>query len=92
MNDSTECALVRLKEDKSYVLLVRYQQTVDADTAYKSFLTNYMPDARETGVIETENKKWTICTRHKSMIVVVFDAPTKSQGMKSLDLIKRRLP
>jgi len=92
MNDSTECTLVRLKQDKSYLLLVQYPNIEQTDSAYNSFMTNYMPDAPEIGVIETENKKWTTCTRHKNFIIVVFDAATKSQGIISLDTIKRRLP
>ncbi len=92
INDSTECTLVRLKQDKSYLLLVQYPNIEQTDSAYNSFMTHYMPDAHETGVIETENKKWTTCTQHKNFIAVVFDAVTKSQGIISLDTIKWRLP
>lgn len=92
MNDGSECILARVKQDKSYLLLVQYTDVKQADSAYNSFITHYMPDARETGVIQTENNKWTVCTQYQNFIVIVFDARAKSQGVMSLDSIKRRLP
>jgi Family of unknown function (DUF6599) len=92
LTDSTECLLVRLKQDKSYLLLVQYPDTSLADSAYNNFIIHYMPDARETGAIKTENKKWTVSARHNNFIIIVFDADTKAKGTNSLDTIKRRLP
>lgn len=92
MNDSTECLLVRLKNDKSYLLLVKYRDNEQTDSAYQSFTLHYMPEQRNTGIIETENKKWTVSAKQKNIIIIVFDAETKSQGINSLDTIKRRLP
>jgi len=92
LSDSTECVLVRLNEDRSYMLLVRYNDVKLANSAYENFIIHYMPDAQETGAIRTENKKWTICIRHDNFIAIVVDARTKPEGINSIDAIIRRLP
>jgi hypothetical protein len=92
LGDSTECLLVRLKQDKSYILLLQYSDITKADTGYASFINHYMPDSRKTGAIETENNKWTLCRKNNNFIIIVFDTLTKSQGITSLDSIIRRLP
>jgi hypothetical protein len=92
LNDSTECVLVRMKKDSSYLLLDGYPDKEQTDSAYDSFLTHYMPDSKGEGIVKTENKKWTACVKEKNYILIIFDAPTKEQAMISLDTFKRRLP
>ena len=92
LNDETEGVLVRMKEDKSYLVLVSYPDQKHADSAYVDFVTQYMPDAREAGIVETENDKWTACARQKSFVAVVFDARTRDHAMNSLEAVERGLP
>lgn len=91
LNDSTDGVLVKLKNDKSTFLLISYPDNAQADLAYNSFLTHYMPDAKEKGVIETENKKWTACSKQKNYLLINFDSPTKEQAAIIIDTFKRRL-
>jgi hypothetical protein len=92
LNDSTECALVRMKNDSSYLLLAAYPNKEQTDSAYDSFLTHYMQDGKGTGIVKTENKKWTACMKEKNYILIIFDAATKEQAIISLDTYKRGLP
>ena len=92
LDDSTDGVLVRVKDDKSYLLLAGYPSKEQTDSAYDSFLTHYMPDSKGEGIVKTENKKWTACVKEKNYILIIFDAPTKEQAMISLDTFKRRLP
>jgi hypothetical protein len=92
LNDSTEGVLVRSKKDSSYLLLAGYPNKEQTDSAYNSFLTHYMPDSKESGIVKTENEKWTTCTKEKNYFVIMFDVPTKEQAMISLETFKRRLP
>lgn len=92
LNDSTDGVLIRLKVDKSFMLLISYQTKEQTNSAYNSFLNHYMPDATGSGIIKTENKKWTACEKHKSYLIINFDSPTKEQAMNSLDIFKRKLP
>lgn len=92
LNDETEGVLVRMKEDKSYLLLISYPDQEQADSAYADFVTQYMPDAREAGIVETENNKWTACARQKHFVVVVFNARTIDDAMQALEAVKSGLP
>lgn len=92
LDDSTEGVLVKLKNDNSYLLVLNYPNKEQTDSAYASFLTHYMPEAKGTGIIKTENNKWTACRKEKNYILINFDAPTKEQALISIDTFKRRIP
>lgn len=91
LNDSTEGVLVRLKDDKSYLLLVKYTNRAQATSAYTNFLQYYMPDSKHIGIVKTENKKWTACEKHKNYLIINFDVKTKKRAENSIKLIRRRL-
>lgn len=78
------------KGDRSYLLVVRYPDSRKASQAYKSFLSAYMPDAKEPGVIQTENKKWTASQCEDNLLVIVFDAPSASAAREFLYRVKKR--
>jgi hypothetical protein len=92
LNGKTECVLVRMKADKSHVLLVGYPDQEHADSAYANFISHYMPDTRESGIAQMKNKTWTASVEHGSYIAVVFDARTKGEARNRLQSIGRRLP
>jgi hypothetical protein len=92
LDGKTEAVLVRMKSDRSYLLLVEYPGRAQADSAYGNFLKVYMPDANEAGIVKTENNKWTACAKHTTFVAVVFDAPSREEARNHLAVIERRLP
>jgi hypothetical protein len=92
LSERTECLLVRLNRDRSYLLLVRYPDAALADSARASFLAGYLPEAGQKGILKTENQKWTACDARGRHVIVVFDAPTERQAGATLDWMRRRLP
>lgn len=92
LDGKTEGVLVRMKADKSHVLLVGYPDREHADSAYANFVAHYLPNAREPGIVQMKNKKWTARVQHGSYIIVVLDARTKSEARNRLESIGRRLP
>jgi hypothetical protein len=92
INEETEGILVRLKADKSYLLLIAYPGGERADSAYSSFVAGYMPDAQEEGVIEKKKGRWTACVAHNGFVAVVFDAQNKEHAKNALDDVIGRLP
>ena len=91
LNETTDAVLVRVKNNKSYLLLIQYPGSVEADAAYAEFTTQYMPESHGSGAVQTENKKWTVCRQTGKSLAVVFDAPTQAEATKSLDTVQRRL-
>lgn len=92
LHEQTDAVLVRMISDKSYLLLVQYPTSEQADSACIDFSRHYMPEGREKRIIQTENKKWTGCVRHKNFLVVVFDGGSQAQAQNLLEDIRRRLP
>lgn len=92
LNESTDAVLVRLKSDKSHLLLIQYPSSEEAAAAYADFAASYMPDAQGKGWIQTENKKWTVCRMHQRYVLVVFDALTQTDAQNLLTTLQRTLP
>jgi len=89
----TKAVLARysVKEGELYLLIVRYPTTQHAKMAHTSFLNDYMPDAIKTGIVQTENGKWTATDLHNHLLTIVFDAPTRSSGGSLLETVRIQL-
>jgi hypothetical protein len=92
LHDRTDAVLVRMTNDKSYLLLIQYPTSEEADSAVTDFSQRYLPEARGKGVVQTENKKWSGCIRQNNFLVVVFDGGTQAQALNLLETVRRRLP
>jgi hypothetical protein len=91
LNETTDAVLARVKSNKSYLLLIQYPGIAEAGAAFTDFTTQYMPESRGSGVVRTENKKWTACRKGHNTLAVVFDAPTQAEAQKLLERVQRRL-
>jgi hypothetical protein len=62
LDKHSDCVLAKYKgnDNSAYVLLVQYQNNELARDAYYTFLTAYMPEAKESGIVQVENKTWTM--------------------------------
>ena len=93
LNQDTEAVLVRYQkeESKCYLLLVRYRNGKEAKDAFKGFAGAYMPEATGTGIIQTENGKWTGADVTREFVVVVLDAHTEAIARTLVERVKHRL-
>jgi len=75
LDQETEAALGTYREEneKSYLLVVLYPDASKASQAFKNFLKIYMPDAKEMGLVQTEDGKWTAAKLKKNILVVLFN-------------------
>lgn len=95
LDRETDCVFAEYgSEEKEAVnlLIVRYADEQKALAAYRSFVTNYMPEGAETGLLRTENQKWTRVQVTQDTVAVVFDAPTEETAMQMLSEIKIQQP
>ena len=84
----TDCVLAEygsLDEEPVILLIVRYPHTDQANGALRSFLESYMPESAETGVVQTEEGRWTLARITGSVVSIVFGAPDEAsaQGLQS---------
>ena len=78
--------------ERSYLLLVRYAGAEMAKKAFDSFLAVYMPDAGESGIVRTEDDRWTAARLNGDLLSVMFNAQSESQAMEILDKVEDNLP
>jgi hypothetical protein len=90
LDPDTDAALGLYEQngERSYLLLVRYVKEEKARAAYENFLEVYMPDSGGSGIVRTEDDRWTAARLHKNLLSVIFNALSESQAKKILDSIK----
>jgi hypothetical protein len=92
LNNQTDGLLVRLKRDRSYLLLLGYPTREQTDSAYASFSERSIPETEEICSVREANGKWTACIRRNRHLVIVCDAPTRKRALSVLEQFRRRLP
>ena len=85
LSQKTEAVLARYQPGGGFLLCVRYQNQKEAKEAFNSFLSAYIPEAKESGIAQIDNGKWVAAKLEGVFVVVLFDAPTKAYAQ---DLIK----
>ena len=79
------------KEKRCYLLLVRYPEEKTASRAYKSFTEVYMPDAKEPGLVQTEDLKWTAAGIKGDLLFIIFNAPSDSYAKQKLKKVEEKI-
>ena len=80
LDESSKALLARYQqaEGKSYLLLVQYQNIDQANAAFDSFVTAYIPESKHTGIVQLEDGKWSAAKVVQQLVIAVFDAPNKA--------------
>ncbi len=93
LDQDTEAILApfRREEGRSHLLLVRYPDGARAERAWRSFVRGYMPDAKEPGVVQTEDGTWTGIKTMKKYVFVVFHALSKEEATKILAEVEAKI-
>jgi len=93
LDSTTEAVLAQYAADgqKAYLLLVQYPSNQGASTAFISFVNAYMPEATKTGLVQTENGKWTAAQAQSRYVTVVFDAASDQSARLLLEAAHERL-
>lgn len=91
LDRQTDCVFApyQIEEGKSYLLLIRYQNQYQAETGYRSFLANYLPDVQSTGSAKLENGKWTMAKTVDQFLLIVFEAAKKEGAAELLSKVMR---
>lgn len=79
------------KGETGVLLLVEYPTPKTASEAYADFSRIYMPDAKEPGSVQTEDKTWTVTSLQGNLIAVVFHAPSEAAAKDVLSRVKSSL-
>ncbi len=73
----TDAVLARYKEDSKsfYVLMIKYPDHTRSQSAFISFMSAYLPDAKDN-IKKLEDGRWSGAKLHEQFITVVLNAPS----------------
>jgi hypothetical protein len=93
LDQQSEAALGTYKEkdEKLHILIVRYPEIKKAYQAYKTFTKIYMPEAIESGLVQTEDLKWTAVKVKKNLFIIVFNAPSDAFAKEMIENVEARI-
>jgi len=93
LSSATECALGEYAAgpgESGVLLVVRYPDASQAQSAGNSFLKAYLPGADPSGAARTEKKSWVMVRVRGDAVVIVFESPSKEYAAALLSAV--RLP
>ena len=93
LNPKTEAILAQYlgAGKKIYLLLVRYPDVKEAETALQSFKRVYMPDGFEKGLLQAEDKKWTATRKVNEFVLIVFGAGSEREGEELIKETEKKI-
>ncbi|MDZ7318816.1 MAG: hypothetical protein ONB11_06655 [candidate division KSB1 bacterium] len=93
LDQNTDCVFApfEIRPAKSYALIIRYADKQQAETAYLSFLANYLPDALVTGFARLENGSWTMARPMDHFLIIVLEAPSQEWASDLIAKVMKRI-
>jgi hypothetical protein len=91
LRSQTEAVLATYRPSGTYLLCVRYPDGEQAKEAFDSFLTAYIPEARESGTAQIEDGKWVAAEQDQAFVIVVFDSPTQANAQALIGAVEDRI-
>jgi hypothetical protein len=85
LDRSTDCLFAEYEEkgqEPVKLMIVRYPDKAAAEKALASFRSGYMPEAKDTGLAEMENRLWTMVKQKENFVVIIFDAPDTARAQE----------
>ncbi len=91
LNLGKETKCVAGKSSKGeFVLLISYPDEIKAKTAYRKFLSTFMPGSM-TGFEKMENGKWSGIEIFKEILILVFDSQNKEECKEKIEKIREKI-
>lgn len=89
LGQETDAALASYAKGNEifYILLVRYAGADKAKDAHESFIKAYMPEAEDSGILRTENGKWTAVRFKEDLLIIVFDSQSESHAKRMIQSV-----
>jgi hypothetical protein len=91
LDASTNCVFAHYAadDDSAFLLLVQYPDDRRAEAAYETFLSQYLPEGRETGWARMEDGTVTAVALRNELLAAVFESKTADTAQKLLSGVKR---
>ena len=81
IDDETDALLARYgtTDERSVLLIIQYNDTVDAAMAYDNFVSKYFTENLNTDIFRVEDGRWMALIKKENFILAVFNGTTEEQ-------------
>lgn len=84
-------AIYRQDDNYTYLLISKYLDVKSAQDSHENFVDIYMPESKDSGILQIEDGLWTATTRSGEFTVTVFDAATPESARQLLVTVQNRI-
>jgi hypothetical protein len=93
IDEKTDALLAKYgeRQNRYFLLIVKYQTEKDAKIAYNDFMKNYLPELSEGKIVQIEDSKWTGCRIVKNYLSIVFNAPTEEKALYLIEKVQQKI-
>ncbi len=79
------------EKEKTFLLLIKYPDSIQSRKSYNLFKKNYMLEASASETIKTENGKWTSIKPYQNYLLVVFDASSREKAEELIEEVLKKI-
>lgn len=93
IDDNTDAVLAKYgsPENRSYLLIVRYNDEVTASKAYKSFQDGYLMKDSKLSVLQLEDETWIVSDLYNNTFIAVFNGDSEETVTRLLSEVKLKI-
>jgi len=84
-------AIYRQDGNYTYLLINKYLDVKSAQDSHDIFVDIYMPESKDSGIVQIEDGLWTATSRSEEFTVTVFDAATPESARQLLETAQSRI-
>lgn len=77
------------EKEKTFLLMIQYPDHREAERGFKGFVKAFMPEAKSSKTVKTEDGKWTSAKLYQRYVLVVFDAPFQERAETLIESTER---
>jgi hypothetical protein len=93
IDENTDAVLAKYEtgERKSLLLIIKYSDKEKSDLAYHDFVRYYIPELSSKSYVKIEDNTWTACRQIDNYLIMVFNAPEKSNAVILIQSVEKQL-
>jgi len=88
IDQDTEAVLAKYQYEKqqSILLLVKYENENDAESAIENFIIQYLPELKTNSILQLEDDSWIGYQMQGRLISIIFNSPSEAEVNKLFEL------
>jgi hypothetical protein len=91
LGDHTEAVIANYRPGRTVLLCVEYPDTEMAGESLDGFISNYIPEANDSGVAEIEKGRWVKAMKMGRYFIAAFDARDEKTANSLVDIVKENI-